>query len=110
MFNSVVITHPEYGIFVGEALGLAFWSKLDAVGQNSAAVFENEADARSYIADIAVPVAKQSFSYVQLETEDGYHASIPELRTGGLGGLLGHLGSGENVVGMKVNGTDALAS
>lgn len=103
MFNSVVITHPEYGIFVGEGLGLAFWSKLDAVGQSSAAVFENEADARSYIADIAVPVAKQSFGYVQLETEDGYHASISELQAAGLGELIGHLGTGENVVGMKVN-------
>ncbi|WP_315920952.1 hypothetical protein [Mesorhizobium sp. SP-1A] len=110
MFNSVVITHPEYGIFVGEGLGLAFWSKLDAVGQNSAAVFENETQARSFVADIAVPVAKQSFSYVQLETEDGYHASIPELQAAGLGDLLGHLGTGENVVGMKVNAEDREAN
>jgi hypothetical protein len=106
MFNSTVITHPEYGIFVGECLGLAFWSKLDAVGQNTAAIFENELQAQAYIGDIKAPVEKNSFSFINMTTEDEFHASVPELRAAGLGELIGHLGSGENVVGMKVNSRD----
>jgi hypothetical protein len=41
-----------------------------------------------------------------MTTEDEFHASVPELRAAGLGELIGHLGSGENVVGMKVNSRD----
>ena len=37
-----VIYHPERGIFLGEAMGLGFWSKLDPVGQTHAVTFESE--------------------------------------------------------------------
>lgn len=36
-----VIYNDENGIFIGECLGMGFWSKLDPVGQPEAVAFEN---------------------------------------------------------------------
>lgn len=40
-----VIVHPEMGIYLGSAIGLGFWSKLDPVGQTHAVTFENRVQA-----------------------------------------------------------------
>lgn len=45
-----VLYSDELGIFLGTCLGLGFWSKLDAVGQDSACTFESESQALDYIA------------------------------------------------------------
>src|SRR5690606_16333302 len=101
MHKSFAVTHPEYGVFVGAALGLAFWSKLDAVGQDRAAVFETAEEAREFFSNI--PEDVKNFSFVELETSEEFFATIKELEDGGLGNLLGHLGSGERVVGMEID-------
>lgn len=47
-----LLHHPEMGVYLGAALGLGFWSKLDSVGQDSAVVFDTveqaEAHSRSW--------------------------------------------------------------
>src|SRR3546814_12766092 len=45
----VVITEPEFGIYVGSALGLGFLSKLDSVGQDTAPVFDTKEQAQEHI-------------------------------------------------------------
>lgn len=45
----VVITHPEWGIYLGSCFGLGFWSKLDCAGQSEACTFADEADAEDYV-------------------------------------------------------------
>jgi len=102
MYKSVAVAHPKFGIFVGAALGLAFWSKLDAVGQNNAAVFETAEEAKEFISNIQLPEDVRDFSYVEVETADEFFATIEELEDAGLGNLLGHLGTGEKVVGMEM--------
>lgn len=43
-----VLAHAELGVFVGAAMGLAFWSRLDSVGQVVAATFASEEDALDF--------------------------------------------------------------
>lgn len=43
-----VIAHAELGVFVGAAMGLAFWSRLDSVGQTVAATFASEEEALDF--------------------------------------------------------------
>jgi hypothetical protein len=45
----VLITHAEMGIYLGSCMGLAFWSKLDPVGQPSAVTFPSAEAAREHM-------------------------------------------------------------
>ena len=49
--NEFVITHPEMGIYLGSAMGLGFWSKLDPVGQPSAVTFASIDEAKEHMAN-----------------------------------------------------------
>lgn len=44
-----VIYSEEEGIYIGECLGLGFWSKLDPVDQPAAVTFPSAADAERYM-------------------------------------------------------------
>lgn len=44
-----IITHPEWGIFLGTGLGLVFWSELDSVGQSAAVAFASENEAKGFL-------------------------------------------------------------
>lgn len=48
---SVVITHPEFGIYLGNCSGMGFWSKLDPVGQPAAITFPSKEVAQSHAAE-----------------------------------------------------------
>lgn len=48
-----VVTHPEWGVFVGLGGGLAFWSKIDPVGQPAVVCFATEADAQIVVVGIS---------------------------------------------------------
>lgn len=45
----VVIVHPEMGVYLGSAMGLGFWSRLDPVDQPSAVTFPTPADAEQHM-------------------------------------------------------------
>jgi hypothetical protein len=49
-YRKYVLTHPEWGIYLGHALGLGFWTLLDVVGQEQACVFDTVEQARKHIA------------------------------------------------------------
>lgn len=49
MFEKYLIAHREWGVFLGSAMGMAFWSKMDAVGQDQAVVFDTELRAEEYL-------------------------------------------------------------
>lgn len=44
-----VIYSDEYGVFLGVAMGMAFWSRLDSAAQEAAPVFESADEARAYL-------------------------------------------------------------
>lgn len=56
IFNSesevqpVVIHNQNDGVFLGEALGLAFWSKLETAGQVGAVTFPSKKHAEEFMA------------------------------------------------------------
>lgn len=45
----VIITHPEQGVYLGNCMGLGFWSKLDPAGQDSAVLFADNQEAVEHI-------------------------------------------------------------
>lgn len=49
MITRWVVHHPEWGVFLGEALGLGFWSLMDPVGQPVACTFPSKDAARAWI-------------------------------------------------------------
>lgn len=52
MTQRYVIYHPEMGVYLGHCLGLAFFSKLDAAGQDCAVTSETEAAAWMVVAEL----------------------------------------------------------
>lgn len=47
--EAYVIAHPEQGVYLGSAMGLGFWSKLDPVGQDAAVVFKSPRQALDFM-------------------------------------------------------------
>ncbi len=45
----VVIYHDKDGVFLGECLGLGFWSKVETAGQPSAVTFKDIEDAEEFM-------------------------------------------------------------
>jgi len=82
-----VITHPEWGIYLGECMGLGFWSKLDSCGQPAAVTFETMSDAEVVMSswDSGRPAEAGTAPVV---ADDGEYASIAACVRAGLDGWL----------------------
>jgi len=95
-----VITHPERGIYVGNAMGLGFWSLWDAAGQDCAVVFDTERDARDHVASWESGGDPDAYGYagVPLSPEARY-ATVGELREAGLDDLIGELAINVPIIG-----------
>ncbi|WP_371436218.1 hypothetical protein [Polaromonas sp.] len=80
---AVVITHPEMGIYLGNCMGLGFWSKIDAVGQPSAVTFVSKEDATEFMKtwDGGVP---EGVDFKEVVPADGGFASIAACVAAGL--------------------------
>jgi hypothetical protein len=95
---AVVIVRDEkdWGIYLGCALGIGFWSRSDCGEQFQAVVFENEKAARAHI-DEWRPVQQQElFRCVSIPgTHKGRieYASIENLVSAGLAPMLGEMGT-----------------
>lgn len=74
----------EWGVFLGVAIGMAFWSKLDPVGQVSAPIFECAEDARPLFE--AFP--RQDIRMIEVVADLGDAASMSECVRVGLPGWL----------------------
>jgi hypothetical protein len=87
-----VITHPEMGIYVGNAMGMGFWSNLDAVGQDSVPVFDTAEEARSHVSEWDDHNDPDGYGYESVEvTDEATFATADELKEAGLSGMLGEL-------------------
>jgi len=82
MHRRFVITHPETGIYLGNFLGLAFWSMLDCAGQDMAATFETATQARHHAE--AWNSSLTGFAFEAVECSHEYFASPQELDAAGL--------------------------
>lgn len=100
--NAVVITHPEHGIFVGAAMGLAFWTLLDTAGQSRVATFSSIAEAREFVSSWELAEFDRArCEYIILPTvsADSDHASLADLIAAGLDHLTGDLLANETTSG-----------
>lgn len=87
--NGCLIYHETDGIYLGNCLGMGFWSKLDPVGQDSAPVFPTEAIAEEHIREIAQYASHlQSCKVVPVKADldGGQYASIQACIKAGLPG------------------------
>jgi hypothetical protein len=62
-----VIYSPELGVYLGNCLGLGFWSKLDPVGQPCAVTFPTIYEAQRHAASWDTPVKDMQFIPVQAD-------------------------------------------
>jgi len=86
------ITHPEQGIYVGHAMGMAFWSLWDAAGQDCAVVFDTKEDARNHVMSWATHNDPDAYGYAEVGVApDAHYATVADLRKAGLDALIGDL-------------------
>lgn len=78
-----VINHPENGVFVGTALGLAFWTALDCAGQESVCAFRTEDDAREFLKEVLGAETAEGASVVETGPDRRY-ATAEDLLAAGL--------------------------
>jgi hypothetical protein len=89
--QSFVIVHPQDGVYLGYAMGLGFFAKLDSVGQTQAAVFPSEQAARDHIASWDDAHNPDGYRYVAVTTDHAEYATIAELKHAGLADMLGDM-------------------
>lgn len=82
-----VITHPDMGIYLGNCMGLGFWSKLDAAGQDRAVTFASIDAAAQHVRSWECPIG----AVVYVPIQCGNYATISDLVAAGLKDDLGDL-------------------
>lgn len=84
--GSVLIVHPELGVYIGSAMGMGFWSKLDPVGQPVAVTFPSEADARAFTESWGDVL--HGLSFLPVVPDMGEYASIAACIAAGAEGWI----------------------
>lgn len=79
----IVIVHEKMGIFVGGAMGLAFFSMIDTGGQSRAVLFDDESDAREFLREWEPKQDPNDYYYVEVEAREEW-ATVAELIASGL--------------------------
>ena len=79
----VVLVHKEFGIYLGNAMGLGFFSLMDCAGQDHACVFDNADQAREHVASWEGEHDQGDYRTVPVNTA-GRWATIEELSAAGL--------------------------
>lgn len=79
-----LLVHPEMGIYLGNCMGLGFWTKLDPAGQADAITFATESEAREHIKSWDEgPTKHEQFAFVPIRIQKRY-ATISECVAVGL--------------------------
>ncbi len=86
-----VLTHPEHGIYIGSCMGLGFWSKLDAAGQDAVCTFVSEAEAAEYIQSWDGGHNPADYQLKPVTPSLDNYATVADLRAAGLEALLGEM-------------------
>jgi len=84
---AVLISRPDFGIYVGHALGFGFWSLLDTAGQDCAVTFPDTASAIEHINSWDNPPDNTNFTFHNVDVEGRDHTTGDELASINLGHL-----------------------
>lgn len=84
---AVVIVSPEDGIYIGNCLGMGFWTKLDPVGQPSVVTFASIKEAEDHMGtwECGRP---ENISFHEVAPDNGAYASIQACVNAGLEGWI----------------------
>jgi len=82
----IVITHPEMGIYLGNCLGLGFWTLIDPVGQPAATTFPDADAARTHISSWDENNDPNAYDFIEVAS-----GSILALKAAGLESLMGDM-------------------
>lgn len=84
MNDRFIIVSKEAGVFLGECLGMLFWSELDAVGQGSAISFVTRQRADDLVAENPEAFPMDDINIIPVKTSDLYWASMAECMLSGV--------------------------
>lgn len=80
-----VIVHREWGVYVGNCLGLGFFSLLDCAGQDCAVTFPSQAEAEAHINSWEPPSQPiENFQFYDVAPENPAYATPDELEVAGI--------------------------
>jgi hypothetical protein len=85
----IVLTHPDMGVYLGNCLGLGFWTLLDTAGQQEAVTFPDIDTARAHIRSWEANADPAAYDFVPVDCID--YATIADLAKAGLGPMLGDM-------------------
>jgi hypothetical protein len=83
-----IITAPEWGIYFGNAMGLAFWSLLDPAGMPAAPTFKRASEAHKHIKEF-IDHPPQGFTVMAVDCKNEY-VMLWELKRQGFDAMLGN--------------------
>lgn len=86
-----ILIHKSDGIFLGHAMGLAFFSVLDAVGQTQAVTFESLEAGHAFLAETGNVWTPELVRFEPVECATDGHATCDELEAAGFKDLLGDM-------------------
>lgn len=82
-----VVSHPEWGVYAGHALGLAFFSLQDVGAQENAVTFDSRAEAEQHIASWrgdGPEFDPATFDYHDVACDDPRFATPDEMAAAGI--------------------------
>lgn len=82
MYELWVIYDEEFGVYLGNFMGLGFWSNLDAAGQSEAPTFVDYKEATDYLATLGNSLPKTTAVAVICNNSD--YATVDECVKAGL--------------------------
>ena len=87
--RQIVIYNRSYGVYLGSAMGLGFWSKLDPVGQDSAVTFPSVREAKRAVSNWETRPTSIQYKQVRgdiTKTDGSIYASVEACFRAGLPG------------------------
>lgn len=90
MKKHLVIVHENFGIYVGNAMGMGFWSKMDAAGQVQVPTFPSIDEAREHVSGWDENNNPDDYRFEEMPHDNPY-VTIEELEEAGLSDYIGDL-------------------
>lgn len=84
---AVFISRPDFGLYVGHALGFGFWSLLDTAGQDCAVTFPDKQAAIDHINSWDNPPDTSDFSFHEVNDHSAGFVARSKLQDLGLDDL-----------------------
>jgi hypothetical protein len=84
MYHRYLLYQPEMGVYLGEFMGMGFWSLLDPVGQTMATVFNSKEAISDYVGTWESPVS--DLAIWEIDTAHPNFATMAEIEALGLPG------------------------